>query len=94
MKHAAMRVEDYLRQQLGKGAEPDKQPEKPKAVGKRPRILRHLAVMYPKGVPDPGLCPRIVLRADLLKRDPGLAPLDETTLKSAIEAYNADLKRS
>jgi hypothetical protein len=65
-----------------------------KAVGKQPRIICLLALLYPKSVPDPGLCPRIVLRADLLRRDPSLAPLDEGTLKSAIEAYNADPKRS
>jgi hypothetical protein len=27
----------------------------------------------------------------LLKRDPGLTPLDEATLKSAIDAYNASI---
>jgi hypothetical protein len=66
---------------------------KPKG-GKRPRIIRQLEVMYPKGVPDPACAPRYQLKADLLKRDRGLAPLDEHTLKSAIEAYNADPKRS
>ena len=70
------------------------QPERPKAVGKQPRIIRLLAQMWPNGVPDPADCPRKALKADLLKRDPGLKPLDEHTLKSAIEAYNADLKRS
>jgi hypothetical protein len=65
-----------------------------KAVGKQPRIKRLLALMYPTGVPDPGFYSRTALKADLLKRDPSLAPLDEATLKSAIEAYNADPKRS
>jgi hypothetical protein len=65
-----------------------------KAVGKKPRILTLLAEMFPKGVPDPARCPRKALKADLLTRDPGLEPLDEATLKSAIDAYNADPKRS
>jgi hypothetical protein len=41
--------------------------------------------MFPNGVPDPAHCPRKTLKADLLKRDPGLKPLDDATLKSAIE---------
>lgn len=81
--------EDDLNHWLAK-----QQPERPKAVGKQPRIIRLLAQMWPNGVPDPADCPRKALKADLLKRDPGLKPLDEHTLKSAIEAYNADLKRS
>jgi len=31
------------------------------------------------------------LKADLLKRDPSLNPLDEATLKSAIDAHNSFL---
>ena len=58
-------------------------------TGKQPRIKAHLAEMFPTGVPDPADCPRKALKADLLKRDPSLNPLDEATLKSAIEAYNS-----
>jgi hypothetical protein len=69
---------------------------KPKLVGKQPRIKAHLAELFPNGVPDPAQCPRKALKADLLKRDPSLKPLDEATLKSAINEYNrrADPKRS
>lgn len=68
----------------------------PKKVsgGKQPRIQALLAELFPNGVPDPAHCPRKALKADLLKRDPSLNPLDEATLKSAIEAYNSDPKRS
>jgi hypothetical protein len=44
-------------------------------AGKQPRIKAHLAEMFPKGVPDPAQCPRKALKADLLKRDPGVAPV-------------------
>jgi hypothetical protein len=61
----------------------------PPRGGKQPRILKHLAAMFHnKRVPDPSDYPRKALKADLLKRDPGLAPLDEGTLKRAIDAYN------
>jgi hypothetical protein len=63
-------------------------------TGKQPRIKALLAELFPNGVPDPAHCPRKALKADLLKRDPSLNPLDEATLKSAIEAYNSDPKRS
>jgi hypothetical protein len=66
----------------------------PKPTGKQPRIKAHLAEMFPNGVPDPAHCPRKALKADLLKRDPSLNPLDEATLKSAIDAYNSDPKQS
>ena len=66
----------------------------PKPTGRQPRIKARLAVMFPNGVPDPGHCPRKALKADLLKRDPSLNPLDEATLKSAIDAYNSDPKQS
>jgi hypothetical protein len=68
-------------------------PGKPE-TGKQPRIKAHLAKMFPNGVPDPAHCPRKTLKTDLLKRDPSLNPLDEATLKSAIDAYNSDPKRS
>jgi hypothetical protein len=58
-------------------------------AGKQPRIKAHLTAMFPNGVPDPAHCPRKALKADLLKRDPSLNPLDEATLKSAIDAYNS-----
>jgi len=60
-------------------------------AGKQPRIKAHLAEMFPNGVPDPAHCPRKTLKADLLKRDPSLNPLDEATLKSAIDAHNSSL---
>ena len=47
-------------------------PNKQKAVGKRPRVKKQLAEMFPEGVPDPGDCPRKDLRAELLKHDPSL----------------------
>jgi hypothetical protein len=60
--------------------------------GKQSRILKHLAAMFPnKRVPDPSDYPRKALKAGLLKRDPGLAPLDEGTLKSAIDKHNATI---
>ena len=59
--------------------------------GKQAQILKLLAEMFPnQRIPAPNLCPRKALRADLLKLDPGLKPLDEATLKSAIAAYNAN----
>jgi hypothetical protein len=61
---------------------------KSKAVGKRPRIKEYLKLHFPKGVPDPALCPRQALRADILKWDSKLDPLDEATLKTAIDEFN------
>jgi hypothetical protein len=60
-------------------------------VGKRPRIKVYLTEHYPNGVPSPAHTPRKILRSDLLKWDRGLAPLDEGTLKLAIEEFNAGL---
>jgi hypothetical protein len=57
-------------------------------AGKQPRIIAQLEKMFPDGVPDPALCPRHALKADLLKADKSLAPLDPDTLKRAIDAYN------
>jgi hypothetical protein len=57
--------------------------------GKIPRILEYLAGHFPEGVPDPAYRPRKALRADLLRWDPDLDPLDEATLKKAIDSYNA-----
>jgi hypothetical protein len=64
-------------------------PNKQKALGKRPRVKKQLAEMFSGGVPDPGGCPRKDLRAELLKRDPSLQPLNEETLKRSIEEFNA-----
>lgn len=70
---------------------------KPKATkqrtGKVPRIILHLAQLYPGGVPVAGEAPRTIMKADLLRRDPTLAPLDEATLKAAVDEYNADPHR-
>jgi hypothetical protein len=62
-------------------------PNKQKAVGKRPRVKKLLAEMFPGGVPDPGNYPRKRLKAELLERDPSLAPLDDETLKISIEEF-------
>lgn len=59
--------------------------------GKRPRIKVYLAEYYPNGVPSPAHTPRKVLRLDLLNWDSGLEPLDEGTLKLAIDEFNASL---
>ena len=64
--------------------------QNPPRGGKQPRILKHLAAMFPnQRVPKASLKPRLALRADLLKRDPSLAPLDEATLKTAIDTHNS-----
>ena len=60
-------------------------------VGKRPRIKDYLALHYTSGVPDPAHCPRKTLRSNLLNWDSDLAPLDEATLKLAIDEFNANL---
>jgi hypothetical protein len=72
------------------------QKAKPKSeVGKRPRIRALLAEMFQgRKVPDPAHYARKALKADLLELDPNLEPLDETTLKLAIDEYNAEPKRS
>jgi len=59
------------------------------SVGKQPRIWAYFREHYPEGVPDPAYCPRKILKNELLKWDPRLAPLDEGTLKTAIDKYNA-----
>ena len=63
-----------------------------RSVGKQPRILKYLSEHFPNGVPEPGLYPRKTLQFEILEKDPGLRPLDEATLKKAIEKYNAGLK--
>ena len=62
-----------------------------RSPGKQPRILKYLSTHFSDRVPEPGLCPRQTLKADILKWDPGLSPLDEATLKTAIEKHNAGL---
>jgi hypothetical protein len=59
--------------------------------GKQPRILKYLSEHFSAEVPEPGLCPRHTLKSDILKWDPDLDPLDEATLKKAIEKHNASL---
>jgi hypothetical protein len=59
--------------------------------GKQSRIIRLLAKMFPTGVPKRADCPREPLRAELLKRDPSLTPLNLKTLQTAIDAYNRQL---
>jgi hypothetical protein len=52
--------------------------------------VNHLRQIFPKGVPDE--CTRKVLKADLVKKDPRLFPLDEATLKTAIDEYNRSIR--
>jgi hypothetical protein len=65
-----------------------KRPTQPSAGGKQSRLVRLLAEMFPAGVPNRADCPREPLRAELLKCDPSLKPLDLKTLKTAIETCN------
>ena len=74
--------------------EPAQQVRRNAYLGKRPRIKSHLAKLYPDGVPDPAFCPRKGLLRELLRIDPALAPLNDATLKTSIDEYNADPKRS
>jgi hypothetical protein len=60
--------------------------------GKQARIHAQLDKMFPDGVPDD--YPRKGLKNDLIKRDPTLVPLDEATLKKAIDTFNADPNRN
>ena len=62
-----------------------------RSLGKQPRILKYLSEHFPNGVPEPGLCPRRILKSDILEWDPYLDPLDEATLKKAIEKHNTGL---
>ena len=65
---------------------------KPGKRGKVPLIIDHLKEMHPHGVPDPPDCPRKALRADLLAKDKRLGPLDDATLKSAIDTFNRSIR--
>jgi len=62
-------------------------------AGKQPRILEYLSEHFPDGVPEPGHYPRQTLKSAILKADPDLSPLDEATLKKAIDKYNADVSK-
>jgi hypothetical protein len=63
----------------------------PTSGGKQSRVSRLLAEMFPDGVPNRADCPREPLKAELVKRDPSLKPLDLKTLKTAIDTYNRQL---
>jgi hypothetical protein len=66
----------------------DKSKPKPQPR-KRSRVKAYLADMFHnQRIPDD--YSRKVLRADLLKRDKNLYPLDDSTLKSAIDEYNVE----
>jgi hypothetical protein len=60
-------------------------------AGKQARIMTYLAEKFPNGVADPALVPRNILRNELIAWQANLAPLDEETLKTAIDRYNDDL---
>jgi hypothetical protein len=60
--------------------------------GKQPRIIALLKTMFPnKPVPDPAFYSRDRLRAELLKEDDTLDPLDLATLRKAIKNYNRSI---
>jgi hypothetical protein len=83
---------EWLRQQPQAVQKPS--PAQRKALGKRPRIKVLLAEQYPNGVPDPSYCNRQTLAEELCKIDPALKPLDQGTLKAAIDEYNGGLIRN
>jgi hypothetical protein len=60
--------------------------------GKRPRIKEYLAKHYPQG--GPAHAQRKRLKNDLLKWDQSLQPLDDQTLKTAIDEHNASIKQN
>ena len=66
----------------------NRQSTQPTAGGKQSRLVRLLAEMFPAGVPNRADCPREPLKAELIKRDASLKPLDLKTLKTAIETCN------
>jgi hypothetical protein len=61
--------------------------------GKKPRLWKYFHEHFPEGVPNPSLEPRQTLQGKLLKWDAALSPLDASTLKTAIDEYNASLSR-
>jgi hypothetical protein len=60
---------------------------------KRPRIIEYLAEHYPDGVLGPGHVPRQQLRSNLIAWRKDLKPLDDDTLKRAIDEYNNSLNK-
>jgi hypothetical protein len=77
----------------------DQQPSKPTSTprsaaerGKVPLIIPYLKQMFPEGVPDPAHYSRKQLRSDLLAKYKNLAPLDDATLKRAIDLIRNDPK--
>jgi hypothetical protein len=86
--------ETEFRDWLNKQPYKDKQsaPAQKKARGKCPRIKALLAKddFFPqRRVPDPAYCERKDLARKLLKADPTLTPLNQGTLKKAIDEYNS-----
>jgi hypothetical protein len=79
---------DDFRHWLNKQPISQSQPTVRPRRGKAPLIIDYLREMYPNGVPDPADCSRKTLRATLLAKDKRLDPLDEATLKSAIDEFN------
>ena len=67
---------------------------KRRSLGKTPRIRDYLIQHYPEGVPDPAHCPRKALKNSLIEWDQQLFPLDDGTLKKAIDAHNANLPKA
>ena len=63
-----------------------------KRGGKHLRIKEYLAEYYPEGVDGPAYVPRRGLQKKLIEWDQSLKPLDNGTLKKAIDEYNASLK--
>lgn len=63
----------------------------PRTLGKTPRIRQYLIEHYPEGVPDPAHRPRKALKKALIELDQSLSPLDDGTLKKAIDEHNASL---
>jgi hypothetical protein len=66
---------------------------KRRSFGKTPRIRDYLIQHYPDGVPDPAHCPRKALKNVLIEWDHRLSPLDDGTLKKAIDVHNANLSK-
>jgi len=65
----------------------------PKALGKQPLAIELLRKRFDgKPVPDPALCPRKALLAELRCSHKSLASLDDDTLKKSIERYNASTR--
>jgi hypothetical protein len=89
---AMLNEDDFRRWRAAELTTPKTRPARGSGT-KRPVIIKYLSEMFPKGVPDPAHYPRKRLRADLVEKDQKrLAPLDEATLKSAIEEYNRSIR--